>query len=521
VHHHDVEAFLVLDRPQPRGREHVDLDHRLGGLVRRRAEQREHQVVDLVEDLAAGLPARQQRGGLLGEDLLLVGLGREPPPVTGRLQVPGHRGGVVERVDDRGRVVAGAGRAEQHVTAGRADDVGALQRVHERHGGGAGGVTGLRAALVVDLDGVGVVADQVRVGDLLELGPVELDGQLPQQVVVVQRQVADVQRRRRRVRVVPQDPDGAGQQPQRPAGALEGRDGRQPLVEHPHQLRVQRVGRLDRGGVALRVGGRTGEVLALPGELVVGRPVLRRGLRSGVEVDAGEQAPLDDLGDVGVLGGLDHAVLAADDRVDLALDGRGLLRERVLCGGERDDDHQVRGRHRVLEQGLEERGDLAGHPPHVLVTRLRAGPQVGGDLVDHHHRRGGADDVGQRLAARGRAGLVRAVHRLPRVVTELRCERAPQRQRTGSSRRGGAVDRVERVTDQRDRPAPVGTSAGSMNSPTLLGVAPAARWWTAISEWVLPPPNDVSARTTPDSPSEVPDRRPNTRRSSSLSPAVG
>lgn len=109
------------------------------------------------------------------------------------------------------------------------------------------------------------------------------------------------------------------------------------------------------------------------------------GLASGVGgggVDSGEQAGLEDLGDLGVLGRADDRLLAGQHRlgisgglvgglevlVEEALELGRLLAVGVGVGGQRDDHHHMGGRSGVLEEALEEHRDGLGLAAHVGVA---------------------------------------------------------------------------------------------------------------------------------------------------------
>ena len=317
----------------------------------------------------------------------------------------------------------------------------------------------------VDPRGVGVGPDEVHLGHRLVVGALDPDRQVREDRRPAEVDVRDVEQVNVAV-LLPDPVHDLGEELEGASGAVEDADRADPLVEDADELGVERIGGLDELAVRGRRLGPAAELLAGDAQLLVVGPIPARGLGRRHRVDRGEEATLEDLDDLGVLGGLDHRARSGDDTLGvlerLLELGLGLVEELgellglvpvgVGAGRERDDHDDLRVAGRKLEEALEERRDRLRLATDLRVARARQLAEVVGNLVDDEDRRLVTDDRLPCGLAGRRAALVRCLELRVGVRPKLSGELAPERM--GPDPVGDeAVLRIESVSDNRGHSA--------------------------------------------------------------------
>ena len=319
------------------------------------------------------------------------------------------------------------------------------QGVHEDGAGHVGGV-GRQAAVVLRVDllrqgrraGTGhVVGDGRGVAGLLQAGEQLLPDGLAARVDVVQVDGGGVGRAR-----LPEVRDGARQQPEHAAHALEGLQRRRLRRQRPQHLGVQRPARQKaRGGLGPARFGADGLALRGPRGLIGGDGAAR-----GVLVDRLEQAAPQHLSGLVLLGRIEQRRLAGRDALGLGHpvgDELVLRRVRVhrpafLADGQRVDQRRPRRPLHRLEQRRQERRQLLARGPHLLHLA-----EIDREFVEQDERGPAAEQLAQGVGPRRGPRHVAVLHAVVAgPAGEREGQLAPRRARADAFAHRAPVGRV-------------------------------------------------------------------------------
>ncbi len=175
------------------------------------------------------------------------------------------------------------------------------------------------AAVLINLGGVAVGACDVGLGDLLELGTVQLGREFVENGIAAQIDVGDVEYGAGRGARRPGLVERHRQQTECAAGALEVWDGGQPLVEHSDEFGMERVRTRQQFFVLSALVGLAWHRVPLRSQTFVQRSVLGSDSRDDrVVADGLEETSSEDGSDLGVVGRDDNRRLTGRHGTDLS-----------------------------------------------------------------------------------------------------------------------------------------------------------------------------------------------------------